>query len=378
MGFAGGGGQNGFISQFLTLLGLEKERYEIIESPTQFKEILVPEECAHSWWDYTKEYNLIFDTLIENAKQKAEVPFYPKLYLTRTQWNVGIQVQCVNENVFEDFFQSLGFHVLAPEKFSVAEQILYLNNAQKVACNLGTTSHLALFCRPRTFLTVFNRVCRVFSGPQVLISQARSLSTHIVDATENFLFDNSTYGPVHFVFNENFQNFCRDIWGEEAFLLSQEFALKTKTDDYVRQWAKFYSKPDNFKKIQHLTAFDFVSKMAYELNGEVLDKKKFVPPPPAPKPAPPPKPVSPPPAPKPAPPPKPVSPPPAPPKKKPLSRPPLPYKTRLLNKLKKNPQAFFADSLNPLLRLLGRFCLSPALRPTLGKGLIALTQKFLR
>ncbi len=347
----------GGATQFLTLLGLEKERYEIIETPTQFKEVLVPEECAHSLWNYTEEYNLIFNTLIENASKKAEVPFFPKLYITHSQWSGA--VNCVNESVFEEFFQRLDFHVFAPEKFSLAEQILYLNNAQEVVTTLGTTAHLGLFCRPNTFFACLARAGRYSDevlSAQTLISRARRLNVHVVDTSCNFLHDYFSYGVVNLSFNGNFQNFCRDIWGEEAFLLSQRFSLKTQTDAYIRQWAKYYSNPNNFKKIQHLSAFDFVSKMAYELNGEVLDKKKFVPPPPAPKPAPPP----------------------APPKKKPLPRPPLPYKTRLLNKLKKNPQSFFSDSHNPALRVLGKICFSPRLSSTLGKGLIVLTQKFLR
>ncbi len=268
-----GGGQNGFISQLLTLLGLEKERYEIIEAPTQFKEILIPEECARLWWDYTQEYNLIYDTLIANARKEAEVPLFHRLYLTHSQWGGGSQ--CVNEDIFEAFFQTLGFRILPPEKFSLAEQILYLNNAQEVVTTMGTLSHLALFCRHKSFFAVLTRKRDKVVAPQALIFQARNLNGHIVDANNNFLHTFHERGPAQLVMNENFQNFVREIWGGGAFLLSQEFSKKFRTDDYLHQWAKYYSTPNNFKKIQHLSAFDFVSRMAYELSGEILDKKKW-------------------------------------------------------------------------------------------------------
>lgn len=58
------------------------------------------------------------------------------------------------------------------------------------------------------------------------------------------------------------------------------------------------------------------------------------------------------------------------------SKQPLTREIRLRAKLEKNPQAFFADSHNYLIRLIGRTCFTSILRSSLGRGLVYVTKKF--
>ncbi len=55
----------------------------------------------------------------------------------------------------------------------------------------------------------------------------------------------------------------------------------------------------------------------------------------------------------------------------------LNHKTRLVHKLKTNPELFFADSQKRYVRLLGRFCFSPLFRHFLGRSLIFLTKRII-
>lgn len=269
LGPSGGGG---FVLEFLKLLNIQN--FEIIEKPTQFQSVLIPEECCQTWWKYTQEYNFIYETLIFNAqKECAHLPVFPKIYLTHQQWQFG--TKCVNEQHFEAFFKALGFEIIAPETLSLKEQIYYLSHAKEVVCTMGTLSHLGLFCQPNTLFAVLTRKPDAVLAVQALIFQARKLNAHIIDATENFLPDHFTHGIAHLVMNDNFKNFIHHVYGNKASELIVQFA--PPSCDYVKTWAKYYSTPHFYKEIAHYCAFDLIAKMAYETNGIVLDKNLYAP-----------------------------------------------------------------------------------------------------
>ena len=67
--------------EFFNLLDIERDRIEIIQKPTKFKKIIVPDESIHSWYDYTKEYTMPHDYI----KNKSKGSNIKKLYLTRSK-----------------------------------------------------------------------------------------------------------------------------------------------------------------------------------------------------------------------------------------------------------------------------------------------------
>ena len=56
-----------WIWDFFDLLGISRERVLIINEPTQFAKIIVPEEAAHVYTGYTDKWECIYDLLVKNA-----------------------------------------------------------------------------------------------------------------------------------------------------------------------------------------------------------------------------------------------------------------------------------------------------------------------
>ena len=144
--------------QFFDLLDIPRDRIVILTEPTIYKKVIVPDESIHSWYDYTKEYLLLHDYMI----QKVSDSKIKKLYLTRSGLHLrGRDIMgqnlnnkyLLNEQYFEKFYESKGYTIISPEKFSVKEQISMVKSADEIVSTLGSLSHHVLFCKSHTKFT---------------------------------------------------------------------------------------------------------------------------------------------------------------------------------------------------------------------------------
>ena len=60
-------GWKDFIWEYFDLLGIARERILVINEPTQFAKIIVPEEAAHGWSGYTDKWESVFELMAKNA-----------------------------------------------------------------------------------------------------------------------------------------------------------------------------------------------------------------------------------------------------------------------------------------------------------------------
>lgn len=129
--------------EFLNLAGLTEDRYEIITEPTQFEEVIVPDEAIYSISGASPKWLQYFDLIKENVKNKepSSLPI-EKVYLTRTQLEYP---DGINEEYYEKFYAARGYKIVAPEKLSLSQQINLISSAKEIVTTLGTLSHLAVF-----------------------------------------------------------------------------------------------------------------------------------------------------------------------------------------------------------------------------------------
>lgn len=267
------GWEKKFIEECFELLNIPSHRILIITDALQFENVFIPEESAHLWESFNEKYNLIYEKLIENAKLKyPHLKTFDKIYLTHSNWKKAASL--ANENVFEDFFKSLNFRILSPETFNFAEQIVYLNSAKEVVTTMGSVAHLGLFCQKETFFVVLTRERNVLFVPQLIIHQARKLNWFIIDTAQNFLYSAPFCTTANLCFSKDFCHFAQHYWGENLNL--EFFKKQTRFDHYIQNWFLFYKNPQNFQSIRHLSAFDFLNKMAEELEGKSLNQNDYL------------------------------------------------------------------------------------------------------
>ena len=266
--------------EFLRLLNIELDRIIIIDNPTKFAHITIPEASYFLWRNYTKEYPQIYRHFAAGANQMCvKQQTFDKIYLSHAKWGHRAEQCFLNEQIYEEFFRNRGYEIIYPEECSVTKIAYLMNNAKEVATTMGSTAHLALFCKENTRFVILTRECNTTPAliPQCLINQAMKLDWFIINANHNYLpsFDQGTgWGVVNFAFTDDFKEFCKDYFKED---LEKEFLQKSDDLAYFRAWTEFYSKPEYFKRIlSNLTAFDFINKMSEVFFKVTLDKNAFV------------------------------------------------------------------------------------------------------
>ena len=222
---------------FFELLDIERDRIMILQEPTQFKKVIVPDESIHSWYDYTKEYLLPYDYIRNKVKDSG----IKKLYLTRSKIKYNEDrkgMYLCNEEYLEQFYASKGYEIISPEQFSIEEQISMVAGADEIASTLGSLSHFALFCKPGTKFTMFTRVDDDTLYPQCMINEAKNLNWYIVDVSMNFLPLQNRIGGVCFLGETKFwRQYVKAVYNEEV---TQE-TWKDKLKEYIAHWCYFFS-----------------------------------------------------------------------------------------------------------------------------------------
>ena len=159
--------------EFLNLAGLTEDRYEIITEPTQFEEVIIPDEAIYSVFGASPKWLQYFDLIKENVKNKepSSLPI-EKVYLTRTQLEYS---DGINEEYYENFYAARGYKIVAPEKLSLSQQINLISSAKEIVTTLGTLSHLAVFAGEGVKLTILLRESETIILQQFIINELKKL-----------------------------------------------------------------------------------------------------------------------------------------------------------------------------------------------------------
>lgn len=245
--------------KFFKLAGMD---YEILKSPTQFQEVIVPDEVFHTGEGGNKIWLEWFDYL----KAKVKYDDTPeKVYLTRTQWPAN---DGVGEEYYERYFQSEGYKAIAPEKIPLADQIRYIYNATHIVTTMGTMAHMLAFARPDADVTILLRSPSSMMPAQLIINKMRGYKWCMIDATRNPLPTGQSNGCFLYALTGYFCKWARDA-GKK--IVPRPFVFNVDETDnffaYLQKWANRFSDPANLRYIKNKTAKDFVDSLTKYFEG---------------------------------------------------------------------------------------------------------------
>ncbi len=256
-----------YFDDFFRLLGIDKDRVLIIDKPAQFRNVFIPEQAFILFSNYHDKFNIIYDKMMSSVEEKGS----RKLYLTRRNFvrydgaNDGI-----NEQYLEEFFRKRGYEVISPQQYSIEEQIAYMKGADDVICSEGTLSHLALFCKPGTHLTILRRSLNSYLLPQYMINEMRKLDAYYVDAHFNILPDSHVdsvflFGPspcfIDYLSARQFE------YTEDEVKMDMNLVF-----DYIRSYTENFSDVDRFESISKYDIFDLIQTLNRVINGRYLSR----------------------------------------------------------------------------------------------------------
>lgn len=241
---------NGPFLDFLILFGIPKENIIILNKPTQFKKVIIPDVSIYPGKYYTKEYKDIFDHVVKNTNLNKEVP--SKIYLSRANFKKA-SVKERGEREIEGFFNDNGYVSIIPEQLTLEEQIQYYYLADEIVCLSGTLPHNLVFSKDSQKIIILNKTYKLNKN-QELINQVKKAKVTYIDIHISIFPIAYGKGPFILKLNNNLKRFA--IERNYKFKLNHIYKIK-----------------NIYKKIWYLFVYFKTYHKVYEDKG--IDQKKL-------------------------------------------------------------------------------------------------------
>lgn len=195
---------SGFEREIFDLLGVNIDEVMLVEKPTRFRSVLVPDEsfrhghknsASCGAMQYSREYLETIDKMIAEAVRRYPVKQRGKLYFARTAKDERIP-----RKLIENIARQAGYEIVIPQEHSVAEQISMLQGCDKFMVTDGSVAHNAIFLREGTEYAVLRKMPSINNHTTIIIG-ARNLNATIIDCHLSTI--GGGYKPFFYYANKN-------------------------------------------------------------------------------------------------------------------------------------------------------------------------------
>lgn len=201
--------------EFLVLMGIQENQLIQVNNPTRFAKVYVPQASFRPCIWYTREYEQMLDTIVDNALNNFNNDDFKdieRVYFGRRQFEKALSSE-FGEKYFEDTFIRNGYLSIAPESLSLREQIYIWNKSKEIVCINGSIPLNVMFCRNKDLkLTVFNKMSLYHKNPYILLYM-RKIEAIFVDIYKEPLkgYPKSLgEGPYLLKATDDFKRYCRE------------------------------------------------------------------------------------------------------------------------------------------------------------------------
>lgn len=192
--------------EFFRLLNI-LDKLEIINKPTTYRQVIVPELGIYMRTAYTPKLLKVFDTIASNVQVDPSWETPEKIYYSRSQFQKGIPFE-FGFATLDDFFQRNGYTILFPEKVPLGRMIHYIRNAKVVATLSGSLPHNMLFGCQGQKVEILERFV-ISDDNQTDVNRMRELDVTYIDANIP-VFPTDFVGPFIMGYTDCLQRFARD------------------------------------------------------------------------------------------------------------------------------------------------------------------------
>lgn len=210
--------------EFFRLFGLDTRRIIIVEEPTQFSEIVIPDIAIYPGQYIHTIFKAVFNRVVESAMVEAtkkSLPTYKRIYFSRTHLRDNKEM---GEEHIQSALEHCGYEVLYPEELSLTEQIWYWQTADEIACVNGSITHNCVFAKPELKLYVFNKMSRVVGYQFTMDAIWGNTPVYISAYREPFKdFPISvSRGPFWIAVTDDVKRFLKDTYNEKIDSVAKE------------------------------------------------------------------------------------------------------------------------------------------------------------
>lgn len=260
----------GNYKEFLTLLKIW-DKLEFINTPTTYREVIVPDLAFRRFGYYSPKYLDIFNAVAENVMpQSAATP--KNIYMSRSLLPKHKDLEFGFE-ALDNFFQKNGYTIVYPERVSLSQMIQYIRNADTVATVSGSLPQNMLFAKQGQRLLVLER-CAFINDWQPPVDRIKELQTTYIDANIP-IYTVPMTGPFIMGYNNLAELYAKDnglVPPDSCFRTQKYFRscfvgyMKSYQDLYHYQW--FIEEYLLSEMDYHLEAYEYGAQFYKEyLNG---------------------------------------------------------------------------------------------------------------
>lgn len=191
--------------RLLEILEVDIGRLQLIEQPTRFEKIILPDESFFDDTDnirkFTNEYRETIDRVRDFALKNRTPTSTEKIYYFHGRSQIG-------EERLAEYFKSKGYEIISPEKLTLDEQLNLLINCESFASTIGSSSHNSLFLRDGTQCIFIPRNVHPFNGYQRTCNQVNSAKVNYINSSLPIF--GKWYSNHCFIVSEQLKNFFGD------------------------------------------------------------------------------------------------------------------------------------------------------------------------
>lgn len=261
--------------EFLELLGIS-DKVLVINQPTRFSKVIVPELGYSRNRFYSNKYLNIFDEVSKKAELRLgqQKMSEQKIYLSRSKFKKARNSESGIE-LLDHYFAKNGFELVYPETIQLDELICRIRKASLIGVESGTAQHNLLFSKDKQKTIVIERHPFV-NEIQTQVNQMKRLQTNFIDAHYSFYPVAAGCGPFFLGYTEQLQRFTRDndYIDPDLDFLSEKYIrnclkkyLKAYKMSYHYQWGLEEWQLSSIN-LYHETYIEARKKMSVYLNGE--------------------------------------------------------------------------------------------------------------
>ena len=165
--------------RLLEILEIDVDRLQLIEQPTCFDKIILPDESffIDTTRKFTNEYREMIDQIRDFALKNRTPISSKKLYFFYGNIQIG-------EERLAEYFKSKGYEIITHEqRADFDEELNLLANCEIFASTLGSCAMNSLFLRDGTETIFIPRGARKITSYQKPINQLCSLNANYIDST---------------------------------------------------------------------------------------------------------------------------------------------------------------------------------------------------
>lgn len=265
-----GWGEGKFVKEFFELFGMPEDQIIIINNPTRFKKIIIPEQSVYLNSlavpvDFTEGYISVFDHIRKRLKPSN----IKKVYFTKRK---TFKQDIIGEDYFIDFYEKKGFTIIDPEDYTLRQKAEILFGADEFVAQLGTNTVYSIFCQPSARVQMLSRVNNI-SGflliQNILFASAKITDYYCIDVSLNFLHKEFVWGISLMGITDSYISFVKDMYNEAVYITKEE-SLKNNLYDYLKRFSEYYSTRKLFNGVKNVTMLSILQNMS-----EVFLDKEF-------------------------------------------------------------------------------------------------------